>query len=77
MKNKLSTISLVLIVILLASSIFILGFNRKDSNVPKTVYHVYLDGESIGYISNQELEDYINKEQSELKRNMRLIKSIY
>lgn len=44
------------------------GFTNKYQLEPKEVYRVYLDGKVIGNISNkQELEDYINNEQKEIK----------
>ena len=63
-------------------AVVIVGFvnfaNKYQLN-PKEVYKVYLDGKEIGNITDkQELEDYINDEQTEFKRgNMTLIRFIF
>lgn len=45
----------------------ILGFNQKNNN-PRQLYRVYLEGESLGIIeSKEELEDYIDNKQQQLK----------
>ena len=47
---------------------FFVNFANRFSLNPKEVYRVYLDGKVIGNIKNkQELEDYINDEQKDLK----------
>lgn len=59
-------IFLVLFSLLISSSIFLVGYKRNVE--PEELYRVYLKGETIGYIENKELlEDYIDKEQHELK----------
>ena len=56
----------VLLSLLISSSIFLVGYQK--SGKPVDVYHVYLKGETIGYIKNKELlEEYIDNEQVELK----------
>lgn len=46
----------------------VVNFSTKYSIKPKDVYKVYLDGKVVGNINDkQELEDYINEEQKELK----------
>jgi len=63
--NK-KTIIFVIIALILSASILFIGYNKVKS--PKTVYKVYLDGETIGLInSKKELENYINIEQNEIK----------
>lgn len=52
--------------LILSSSIFFVGYTRRST--PQEVYHVYLKGETIGYIKNKQLlEEYIDNEQYELK----------
>ena len=47
---------------------FFVNFTQKYQLTPKEVYKVYLDGKVIGNIKDkQELEDYINDEQKDLK----------
>lgn len=57
-----------IILTILFISIFITtGFSKVLQN-PKTVYRVYLKGESLGLIESKvELENYIDKKQSEIK----------
>lgn len=55
----------------IALSVLIVMFvnftNRYQLN-PKEVYKVYLDGKEVGNVNNkEELEDYINEEQKDLK----------
>lgn len=53
---------------ILITTIFMTGFSNI-SNKPQTLYKVYLKGESLGLIkSKKELEDYIDKEQNEIKK---------
>ena len=48
--------------------VFFVNLANKYQLNPKEVYKVYLDGKSIGNVTNkQELEDYINEEQKDLK----------
>ena len=56
--------------VILSSLVFILGTGRKDlSDQPMTVYEVYLNGESLGIIENEnKLYDLIDKEQDLLKK---------
>lgn len=69
-KNKL----LILICIML--TIFTTGFT-KFSTKPQELYRVYLKGESLGLIkSKSELENYINKEQKEIKKKYN-VKNVY
>ena len=53
---------------LAAAIVMLVNFANKYQLNPKEVYKVYLDGKEIGNITDkQELEDYINEEQTELK----------
>lgn len=78
--DKKSTLITTIIVFILALTIFVLGsipksntakllgFNQQNS-IPKQLYRVYLSGQSIGVIeSKQELENYIDKKQEQLKK---------
>ena len=48
--------------------VFFVNLANKYQLNPKEVYKVYLDGKSIGNVTNkQELEDYIKEEQKDLK----------
>ncbi len=52
--------------ILVSSAIFFVDYTKKS--VPQELYRVYLKGETIGYIQNKGLlEEYIDREQYELK----------
>lgn len=62
-------------VIMMLLSLFITtGFTSFTKN-PQQVYRVYLKGKSIGLIeSKEELENYINKKQSEIKKKYKVDK---
>ncbi|MBE6157674.1 MAG: M23 family metallopeptidase [Firmicutes bacterium] len=64
-----------IILILLIVSIlpFTVGFTSKKN--PKTLYHVYLKGKSLGLIkSKKELEQYIDKQQQAIKKKYKVDK---
>ncbi len=68
MLRRLKIVPILIITIILTGSVFALGFNNARHDNPMAVYHVYLDGKSIGMIKEkEELENYINNEQSALK----------
>ena len=59
----------ILLVIILCSFIFCLGFDYKASSNPNVYYQVYLNGEILGTIkSKSELEDYIDKQNEKYKK---------
>ena len=63
----------VILSLLISSAVFLVGYQK--STKPVELYHVYLKGETIGYIKNKELlEDYIDKEQYELKEKYKVDK---
>lgn len=54
----------------------ILGISHNVDN-PKQLYHIYLEGKSLGVISSKkELEDYIDNKQEELKKKYS-VKKVY
>ena len=56
----------VLLSLLISSAVFFVGYQKTSK--PIELYHVYLKGDTIGYIKNKELlEEYIDNEQIELK----------
>lgn len=66
MKNK--KIKIILSILLIFTFLLTTGFTTKRLT-PKTVYRIYLRGESLGQItSKKELEDYIDKKQEEIKK---------
>ena len=66
MKNK--KIKIILSILLIFAFLLTTGFTTKRLT-PKTVYRIYLRGESLGQItSKKELEDYIDKKQEEIKK---------
>lgn len=83
--NKKQIISIVL-AILISSMVFLTGYTSSYS--PVELYRVYLGGETIGYInSEEELNEYIDKKEAELKskykvdkiyapKNLKIIKEI-
>lgn len=64
--------------ILLLSILFITGFtSKKVENTTQDVYQVYLEGKEIGIVkSKEELEDYIDKQQSLIKSKYK-VKTVY
>lgn len=62
--------------ILILTLLFTTGYSKILSS-PRTLYRVYLKGESLGLIeSKKELEKYINKEQNEIKKKYN-VKKVY
>lgn len=63
----------VILSLLISSTVFLVGYQKTTK--PVELYHVYLKGETIGYIKNKGLlEDYIDKEQYELKEKYKVDK---
>jgi murein DD-endopeptidase MepM/ murein hydrolase activator NlpD len=59
---------LLLVALMITVSIFLLGFSNNREKDPIELYHVYLDGKSIGLIeSKEQLESYIDREQKSIK----------
>lgn len=66
--NKKSIFSGILITLLLGSLMFLVGFSNKENNYTQKLYQVYLSGEKIGMINDEEeLYNLINEEQKDLK----------
>ncbi len=64
-------------VALAVAIVMLVKFTNNYGLNPKEVYKVYLDGKSVGNIANkQELEEYINEEQKELKEKY-LVDKVY
>ena len=76
--NKTKTYIYVFISILLSLFIIVLANNFKSNEVyPNEVYKVYIDGKFIGAIkSKKALEEYIDKEQQNLKEEYD-VKKVY
>ena len=63
------SISMILVVILSISSIFLLGFKLTKNKTPNEMYAIYLEGKKIGTVlSKEEFNDYINTQEEKLKK---------
>lgn len=61
-------LSMYILVLLLSATVFLLGFQDKNTIVPNYLYKVYLDDEVLGVIkSKKELENYIDTEGTHIK----------
>ena len=61
-------IKLITILLIILSFFFTTGFKNRDTN-PKTLYRVYLKGESLGLIkSKKAFENYIDEKQEAIKK---------
>ena len=61
-------IKIIMTILLLFSLVFTTGFTNIN-NEPQTVYRVYLKGKSLGIIkSKKSFEEYIDKQQEEIKK---------
>ena len=68
MSKQLKAIPFIVSGVLLLSVLFVTGFTSKSKDGIQNVFQVYLDGVEVGIVnSKQELEDYIDKQQSILK----------
>lgn len=67
-KKKGWTFSLVLVVILSISSLFLVGFKMTKNKTPYSLYAIYLDGEKIGVVhSKEKFNKYISEQEEKLK----------
>lgn len=76
----------IILAILISFTVFLTGYTTDSS--PVELYRVYLEGETIGYITSEvELNEYIDKKEAELKakykvdkiyapKNLKIIKEI-
>ena len=72
-KKKGWTFSLVLVVILSISSLFLLGFEITKNKTPYEMYAIYLDGEKIGTVnSKEEFNEYISVQEEKLKEKYKV-----
>jgi len=69
----LKKIGIIVILLLISTGIFILGFNGDKNYEPNVHYEVYLDAKKIGTIaSKDELEKYINDKGNEIKTKLKV-----
>ena len=67
MENKLKPTHIMLIIVI-ALTIFLLGFTNNVGKNPITVYKVFVDGEIIGTIkSKSDFEEYVNIQEEKIK----------
>ena len=64
--------NLIIAILVIFTFVFTTGFTPRQ---PKTLYRVYLKGESLGLIeSKEEFEDYIDKKQEQIKKKYKVNK---
>ena len=69
MQNKQFRLSYVIVIILIGVLVFGLGFTKYSRRVPKEVYQVYIDGQVIGSVEDEEeFDKYINKKEEAIKK---------
>ena len=62
------SISLILVVVIAISSIFLLGFKLTKNKTPNEMYAIYLEGKKIGVVNSKEsFNNYINIQEENLK----------
>ena len=70
--NK-KTVFFVVIALLISSLVFL--FDKPQNKGPVELYRVYLDGNTIGYVSSEdELNSYIDKQETQLKEKYKVDK---
>lgn len=68
MQNKQFRLSYVIVIILIGLLVLGLGFTRYSRMVPMDVYRVYIDGQVIGTVEDdEEFDEYINKQEDAIK----------
>ena len=69
MRNKQFRLSYVIVIVLIGVLVFGLGFTSYSRMVPKDVYQVYIDGQVIGIVEDdEEFDEYINKQEEAIKK---------
>ena len=69
MPNNRFRISYIIVIILVGAFAFYLGFTPSRSNVPNDYYQIYIDGDMIGMVEDQEqLEEFINQKEEAIKK---------
>jgi len=64
-----------MLIIVIALTIFLLGFTDRINKTPITVYKVFIDGEIIGTIkSKNEFEEYVNIQEEKIKEKYNIDK---
>lgn len=62
-------LTMLIVLTIISISVFLLGFNYRDTKEPNIFYQVYLDEKVIGVIeSKEELQKYINKQGEDIKK---------
>lgn len=75
MKGKFKIIRTLILVTILAVAIFYTGVSVDSKMEHKTIYRVYIDGNSIGAIKNkEEFDNYINKKETGIKKQYNINK---
>ncbi|MBQ7140845.1 MAG: M23 family metallopeptidase [Bacilli bacterium] len=73
MSKQLKAIPFIVSGVLLLSVLFVTGFTSKSKDEIQNVFQVYLDGSEVGIVnSKEELENYIDKQQSILKNKFKV-----
>lgn len=61
-------ISYIIVIVLVGVIAFFLGFHSYSDKVPSSLYQVYVDGEVIGIVKDEnEFDDFINKKEEAIK----------
>lgn len=69
MRNKQFRLSYFIVMVLIGVLVFGLGFTNYSRRVPKEVYQVYIDGEIIGTVGDEEdFDEFINQKQEAIKK---------
>ena len=69
MQNKQFRLSYIIVIVLIGALVFGLGFTSYNRKVPREVYQVYIDGQVIGIVKDDDnFEDYINQKEEAIKK---------
>lgn len=69
MRNKQFRLSYIIVIVLIGVVLFGAGFTSYSRKVPLKVYQVYIDGQMIGIVEDdEEFDDYINMKEDAIKK---------
>lgn len=68
-QNRQFKVSYGIVIFLVGMLVFGLGFTSYQREVPRKIYHVYIDGEVVGKVSSKDgFEKYINQKEETIKK---------